>query len=338
MSGLHICISENRRKDETGVKLLVLSLARHQPDAVLHLFVDDLREETRAWLAAFPTVRLARPAAGQADRTGDPGWNIKPALFAQLLDEGVNEVVWMDSDIILTAPVGHFFAGLENDHLLVAEEYFTLRNRGVFCRTRGWGLPTGRRLPFTPNSCVMRVTRRHADFIAAWQELLNRPDYRAMQARPWEQRPFHMMGDQDAMSAVLGSRDFAGMKIAHLRAGRDIAQCFAADGYSPIDRLRNGRRLPAFVHAQGQKPWSAEGQTLLHNELGPYRHVAMDYAADLQPAERDWLGQKSRMAVFLERVALGNPNLAGLLPAATHLVGKRIRSGWRMLSSAVSAR
>jgi hypothetical protein len=313
---LHICISENRRQDEVGVKLLVLSLTRHEPDAILHLYVDDLSDGLKDWLGAFPHVVQEHLAI-------DPAltWNIKAKLFLDLFHKGLTSIVWIDSDIIVTAPVGHFFAA-RPDALLIAQEFYRVSYKGVAGRTQGWGLPAGRDLPFTPNSCVMRMTRDHLPLLAAWQALLDRPDYLAMQARPWTERPFYMMGDQEALSALMGSRDFADIAVQPLRRGRDIAQCHQPDGYSPAQRLANRGRLPPFVHAQGEKPWRLDAAARTYHHVSPYWYAAQPYRDALLPRERGWLDQRPAQAVLLDRLAFGNPNLAGFLPALTFQIGK----------------
>jgi len=322
---LHICISENRLQDEVGVKLLVLSLTRHEPEAILHLYVDDLSKGLRDWLDAFPNVVKEHLKI-------DPAltWNIKAKLFFDLFEKGLTSVVWIDSDIIVTAPIGHFFAA-RPEALLTAEEYYRFSNQGVMARTRGWGLPPGRELPFTPNNCVMRMTSRHLDLIAAWQELLDRPDYQATQARPWQERPFYMMGDQEALSALMGSQGFADIAVQWLRRGRDIAQCFKADGYSPVERLSNLGRQPPFIHAQGEKPWRLSAASKTYHYVSPYWYAAYAYRDALLPQERGWLDQRPAQAVLLDRLAFGNPNLAGFPSAMAFQISKYVAASKRLV-------
>ncbi|PQO28774.1 hypothetical protein [Blastopirellula marina] len=311
----HFCISENRVQDEVGVKLVVLSLVQNEPDCILHLFIDDLSEELKSWARDFPQVVLEQLTIKRED-----GWNIKAKILTKLLNDGVKAPIWIDSDIIVTAPIGHFFA-LEDDEMLVAEEFFRLRHRGTAGRTRGWGLPVGRNLPFTPNSCVVRVTDSHREFLNAWQELIRRPDYVALQAGPWNERPFYMMGDQDAMSALLGSEAFSHVPVRYLRKGRDIAQCFGADGYSPLDRLRNWQGLPPFVHAQGAKPWRKQEQ-IFQTQVDAFWYAARDYRNGLTEDESGWLDDRSKLAKLLHCMFLGHSSYVGLPSAICGAVGK----------------
>lgn len=331
MSHLHICISENRTTDEVGIKLLILSLTEHEPGAIIHIFANGLSERFGIWLRDFPNVVQESAAI-------DPGltWNVKARLLTKLLDDSLGAVVWIDSDVIVTAPISRHFDGLADDVLVVAEEFFTYRNRGVAVRTKGWGLPVGRDLPFTPNSAVLRVTDRHRALLSAWQGLLDRPDYKALQAGPWSDRPFFMMGDQDALSAILGSADFASIPVRAIRRGRDIAQCFRADGYSSTERLANLRRMPPFVHAQGEKPWRAIDNRTTYQHVSPYWYAARPYESQLDPDERRWLMQRPMAAKILHILALGHPSLAGLLPAVQGVTAKRVSAAVRRAKTKMS--
>ena len=51
-----ICIYESRPRDEVAVKLLVLSISRHEPGARMHVFVENLGDGLKAWLGARPNV------------------------------------------------------------------------------------------------------------------------------------------------------------------------------------------------------------------------------------------------------------------------------------------
>lgn len=292
-----------------AVKLLTLSLLRHQPKWILHVYVASLDNELKGWLRLQKNVIVE-------ERFVDPAlsWNIKPALLTELLERGLPSVTWIDSDVILSRPIEHLFEGLSDETLLVAEEVFVFGNVGLASRTRAWGLPVARDLNFTPNSCVLRVTVAHLPFLAAWQRMLERPDYLEVQAMPVLERPFAMLGDQDAMAALLGTPEFAHLPIRAVPRGKEIAQCLNEDGFSPFERLRTIGRLPSLIHAQGAKPWRSPGCEVFF-EVGPYRYVAETYRASLTSADSQWMAPRSLGARVLHWAALGNPSLAGLLPA-----------------------
>jgi hypothetical protein len=324
---INICIYESRPDNAVGVKLLVLSIARHEPAAKLHVFVGHMGAELQAWVADQPNASLY-----ELDCDPQLGWNVKPKHLLSLLDKGISEVVWLDSDLIVTRPFRHLVTDANEKKLIVAEEYFSYRNSGVAVRAAGWGLTPGRDLPFTPNTCILRVTQAHRELLEHWQELLDRADYVALQGKVWTERPFYMVGDQDALAASLGSHEFVNVEIRSVRRGYDIAQCFMADGYGPMERVASlWRGIPSFVHAQGQKPWDKAARDEIYQLLSPYRLIARDYAPLLDSDERDWLSPESGVARGLRLMVAGHPALSGLVPSALARVEKRLRSIWRLI-------
>ena len=65
-----------------------------------------------------------------------------------------------------------------------------------------------------------------------------------------------MISDQDVLTALLASEEFAWVPLRFLLRGKDIVQYFGPYGYTLRERLihLSGRR-PAFIHSQGPKPW-----------------------------------------------------------------------------------
>jgi hypothetical protein len=133
------------------------------------------------------------------------------------------------------------------------------------------------------------------------------------------------MSDQDALTALLGARDWTAIEIDLLKCGIDIAQCFQEDGYTVGQRMRNfSSGLPPFVHAQGEKPWRVEKGRHAYLELSPYRYVALEYA-DALP-EKDWMIVKTIGGQALDGLFLGDPNLAGIVPAIRRTWERQV--GW----------
>ena len=68
-----------------------------------------------AWLAGFPQVTLVdRPLPGAT------GWNCKPQALAAMLDQGHDEVVWLDSDLAFARPFTYLFDGLPAETVVVS--------------------------------------------------------------------------------------------------------------------------------------------------------------------------------------------------------------------------
>lgn len=326
---LNFCLKEDRPVDAIGLKLAILSLERHEPQARVHLFAAAMPAAFLSWAAKRPNVDLHADVFDNLK-----GWNNRPYYILSLLDAGLSEVVWMDHDIILTAPIRHHFSNAAEELFIATEEpiltpamarlFGSRKGPGSLPRTAAWGLRPGNRpLASTVNAGIMRVTESHRPLFEAWLNLLARPDYVAAQSGPYEQRPYHMVGSQDSLTALLGSDRFQDLPVKLLRRGRDIAQCFQSDGYSVAERLANlARGLPPMVHAMGQKPWRNESQSVPYLDLSPYRYAARAFSDHLSDKERRWMKLASATSRICDFLALGNPNLAGLPPAAAQTVSR----------------
>ncbi|WP_139556876.1 nucleotide-diphospho-sugar transferase [Methylotetracoccus oryzae] len=314
-----ICITEDRTKEEIAVKLLLLSLARHCPDTPIVLTYPPASPQFARWVAAtIPgcTLRTARVS-------GSSGWNIKADALLGLLAEGHDEVWWLDSDIIVTGNFIERYRDIPPATLVVCEEalYGAYRDDGA--RTRGWGFPVARSLPYSLNTGVMRVSTLHLDLLKRWKVLLEDERYRAAQKDFWHRRPIHLMGDQDVLSALLGAEPFAETPMYVLQRGRDILQYFGFSAYTTRERLANLRHgPPAFIHCQGWKPWTSlaperrasDIKTRLQNlyiELSPYSFAAESYRNQLD-APLPWLEHLSPMARLFRLLGFHHAALTGL--------------------------
>jgi hypothetical protein len=251
-------------------------------------------------------------------RVGGAGYNVKPTLLRRALEEGAAEAVWLDSDVIVTGDPRQLWRGCPPDTIAVAEEFLGAPNQGGTLRTRAWNLPVGRELPSTTNSCIVRVTPAHLDLLRGWEDLLESDEYKQAQSRNWDQRPPHLMGDQDALSALLGSEKFGEIPIRWIRRGSEVAHCFEDRGYVLHQRLSNiaARRTPILLHGQGPKPWhlvsSSSGR--LHLEVSPYTLAAFEYLDGLGEETR-WAARASVSAKLLRFIFGRHLTATGILPA-----------------------
>jgi hypothetical protein len=320
-----IVIYEDRPCDTIGVKLLLLSLAEHEPQSDIHLYIPGMPRALTSWAGTRPGVRMC-----DASELTAHGWDVKPTLLLEILRQGYPEAIWLDSDVILTRPLRPVLAAVEPGAFVCAQEQPWPRAAGSRARTQAWGLRPGTDLPVTVNTGVLRATRDHVALLTDWQQLLEHPAYLAAQQRPCQLRPRHLMSDQDALTALLGSEPHRSVLTHSLRSGVDIAQCYGPDGYASSDRVRRAfRSLPPIIHAQLDKPWRATKGRPVHLELCPYRYAAQDYVDNLTPPERGWLHLHSRAARILHRASGGDPSLAGLPPALAAKARRGlIRVGW----------
>ena len=199
-----VCVAEDREICEPSLKLLLTSLSFHCPQVPINLFYPIGNEKFRRWVSAYPQVRL------QADRLKNGyGWNVKPQAIMRLLDAGFDEIIWIDSDVLVTRDMRLLFQSLD-DAVFVATEHTLApeRDDGMGLRAQLWHLSVGRVLPGALNSGVIRVTRRHYRLMQRWWELLQSDAYQSCQQTEWCKRPIHMLGDQDVLTALLSSHRF----------------------------------------------------------------------------------------------------------------------------------
>ncbi len=329
-----ICLYEDRASHLVGLKLALLSLVRHCPDARLVAHVPGADDGFATWFAA-------RVPAGElvTDPIQDSGWNVKPELLLHHLGRGEDEVVWFDADVVCHDDWRRLLWGAGPQTLVATEETVRGQHLGGAHRTRAWGLAVGRSMPTTVNTGLVRVTPAHAPLLRAWQQMLRDPGYQLAQRSDWQDRPIHLLGDQEVLTALLGSREFADVPVWLLRQGVDIAQCFGASGYDPADRLRMtlAGEVPPLLHAMGPKPWqqpprgsrpasvldaarsARDALVRRHHDTSPYTLAAAELRADLdEPAP--WLPDRAGPA---SAAAL---NCAELPLALFDMVVRRLRA------------
>lgn len=291
-----ICVAENRAWCEPGVRVLIASLADHSPTVPIELFYPGVRDAFLAWAAHYPQLSVNRYQVTGAWRA----WNIKPEVLQTLLRNGHDEVLWIDSDVIVTRDIREIYAGLPADTAIVAEEALCSSHYdGDALRARSWGLPVGRRLPFQLNGGLMGYTTAHLPLLARWGEVLDSEPYLEALKLPWDQRPRHFMADQEVLTALLCSTEFTDIPLRFLRRGPDVIQYFGSAGYTLRERGRHLMRgMPYFIHSQGHKSWTplpAEPHgfraKMLHRyqQHSPYRAAAARYRDVLE--DRSWLAE-----------------------------------------------
>jgi hypothetical protein len=333
------CLAEDREWEEVGLRFAISSLLRACESARVVVYRPNPSQDFRRWLSSRPQAELVSEFP-----PGASSWNCKPHTLLPLLEAGADEAIWLDSDILVTRDPSFLFDGLAPDVLLGAEEFPTSPHpKGFAVRTRAWGLEPGRESPVTLNSCVVRVTRSHVPLLKRWHELLADPQYLAAQKMAGDERPFHLIGDQDLLNALLGSAPFSDFPIRFLRIGRDVIHCGGAVGYSMGRRMGDlFRRTPPFLHAIAGKPWyvfhpeyaSRHSRWFtwyrrLLQETSPYVAAARRMRADVaMPCP--WLDARSPLGWCMRMLGFGHSALLGfpltLAATAALTARKSIRS------------
>ncbi len=318
--GLAFCLSEDRADCETGLRLAILSLSKHCPGTPVYVYRPEITGRFSSWVAQFPQVTLIPSRPGNAT-----SWNCKPHALLPLLAAGHSDVVWLDSDIIVTRDFRSEFTGLPENVVAVAQEPASLPHQGTSHRTTGWNLRIGREIPFTLNSCVLRFTKRHIPFLERWLECLGDAIYLKAQTQPLAERPLHLMGDQDILCALLGADEFAGIPLKILRTGVDVIHAGGGLGYSSLERLRGlFKAKPTFLHATAGKPWLWLGgdpywsqqnffswHRRLLQETSPYLHEARMHKDQLGEGVA-WMYKRTVTGSVLGLMGFGHFALRGL--------------------------
>jgi hypothetical protein len=334
-----ICIAEDREACEPCLKLLLLSLNSHSPGTSINLFYPQAKDKFFVWVKKCPQVRLHITPLANAY-----GWNVKPTAIMQLINQGFDEVIWIDSDIIVNRDIFSTFSNLESGLLVVTEDAFgDERDDSDALRARLWGFPVGRVLPFGLNSGVIRATKDHYSLMQRWWTLLQSDIYQESQKMAWKQRPVHMLGDQDVLTALLTSEEFSVIPLHILRRGKHILQFNGVYGYTIPERMRNLlTNSAAFVHSLGAKPWSErwwprpsldlkEYIKKLYLDLSPYTLSAMKFRYEME-CDTEWMEPHYMLSRILRFMGMGRLELTGL-PVAVLLESGRIVRHMQKLKS-----
>jgi hypothetical protein len=312
---------EDRISSAVGLKLMVLSVGRSMPDVPIDLTCPKISTEVGAWLegTGLTNVRV-RPSR---EWKGE-GWSVKPGKMLELLDEGHEEVVWIDTDIVANDDFRGLLRGLSPESVAVGQEFRARRPEWTRIRTTRWGLDFARELPHPMNLGFMRVTPAHRPLILKWQSLMETPRFLDAMKLPIAQRPPESTTDQDVFCALLGSSEFAHLPVHYLKSGDDIIQNSGANGYHVVERLRNvWRGLPPLIHMLGrEKPWDyptvpspsrnpRDYFELVCIELSPYVTVSRRFIDQLgEPAP--WLRVRTAAGKAFGLGSLGHHSLQGL--------------------------
>ena len=226
----------------------------------------------------------------------------------------------MDSDILITTNFHLVYSDLSHNTLVVCEEalYGQYTDQGL--RTQTWGLPIGNRPPFCYNTAVS-ITQAHKTLLHRWCSLLNSNKY--LEAKKIAKRPIHLYGDQDVLTALLGSKKFEDLPLKILTRGEAIIQYFGFSAYTTPERMQHLMHgMPPFIHCQRWKPWIPFDRQTTYSgmkkhlqetylQLSPYGLMAAKYKHLLdEPA--GWMSPLTPTTRFFDFLDCNRPPLRGL--------------------------
>jgi hypothetical protein len=262
-----------------------------------------------------------------------------------LLDQGFDEVTFIDSDVLVTQDLRPIFTNLTPSTVIVTEHTMAPeRDDQDSKRTRMWGLPVGRSFPFGLSSGVVRVTKQNYRLMERWWELLQSSEYQQAQEIPWKDRPVHMLGDQDVLTALLGSQEFAHLQLKILMRGKDIIQFDGVYGYSIAERITNLLHDgPSFVHSGAGKPWAEKwglnSKPVLRDyiktvylDLSPYTVSALQFKNELE-TDTTWMEPHFGLSRFLRILGLNRTPLVGFPMALCADLARSAKSILRLRSN-----
>ena len=323
-----VCLYEDRPYQIAGLKILLLSLDRHCPTWPIRLRFPAIPDSFRAWLQRIPRLSLHEerlPLGGS--------YNVKPSVLLEGLASGADACLWLDTDILVNHHLD-LVAAAPSQTIVVSQDPWEYVGGSTY-RCEAWGLIAGRSLPGPLNTSVVYVTKHHLALLIAWRELLFAEAYVAEQLKPARHRNQLLLGDQDALSALLASQTFANIPLVWLRHGQEILQHHGAGAYGLRHRWSNVKKgMPRLIHAMGTvKPWNMpvrpssfrairDYYERAYLELSPYVHYARQYRSHLDEDTR-WLDTQTLAGRAGSAMAFNRPELKGLFQATLHRVLSR---------------
>jgi hypothetical protein len=321
-----VCLYEDRPYQVAGLKVLLLSLGRYCPHWPVRLRFPGISDSLRSWLERFSQVSLLEEKLAHSG-----SYNVKPAVLLDALATGANSCLWLDTDVSVNGSL-EFIADVPPETIIVTQDPWEYRD-GSTHRCATWGLESGRSLPGALNTAVVRVTHHHQTLLHSWKSLLQTESYLNEQLKPALQRNQHMLGDQDALSALLAAKEFSSIAVRRLIHSTEILQHHGAGAYGPVQRWLNLLHgMPPLVHAMGSvKPWKMPDKpSFFHSprdyyertylELSPYLHSARQFRAALDE-ETGWMDIQTLYGMTGTLMAFNQPALKGFIQAALHRTG-----------------
>lgn len=305
---------EDRLNLLDGLKLLCLSFSKHCPDEHLKLFFPEIPLVFIEWIEQkqLRNIELIEIESEVS------GWSVKTELLINCLEQGFEEVIWVDSDIILTGDIIQIVDQQKDESIILANCPGISDER----RATIWKLKVCRSFDFLINTCFIRVTSYHKELLSAWRSLIYSPKFQSIQRTKFKNRPSYLFGDQDLLEGLLMSEDFCSIPVNFTRHGHEIIH--ASNIYSIRDRLKvvfnylKTGKYPVMFHAHGIKPWmlihrksSSSNLSDVLVELSPFIKAATPYK-DLLESDTTWIKPRTLLGKLCNLISFYNPHLRGI--------------------------
>ena len=307
---LSLCAFDDR-PSLIGAKLLILSLERHCRDFTLYLGYTDENPVFADWLSRHGPHVVPVKMPPVADLCLK---HVKPLLFLELFGRGLDDLVWLDTDILVLRDLEPAFSKLGFDTVGVAEDInpFTPQTN---LRAHYQMTPV-RDLPGNVNSCVVRFTRTHIPLLEKWLELMRDPFFLEQWNRPIIERARGFGLDQTILQVLLCCRAenwTPPSSIIFWKSGPDVIQEWGVRTYPPGDRLKTalGWNKPMAIHLIGyEKPWTTFSRVHRHRWASVFCALARSYQDDTEE-DLSWAHPASLGSKIGQWASFGHPHLVG---------------------------
>jgi hypothetical protein len=300
------------RSTLVGLKLLVLSLEKYCRDFVLYLGYVEKNEELHRWLKRHGPhvvpVRMA-PFAHICLK------HIKPLLFLELFQRGVEDAVWLDTDIMVLRDLEPAFRRFGDKTVVVTQDINPFQpQKNLRAHYR---MSPVRELSGCVNSCVARFTRHHRPLLEKWLEFMRDPVFLKQWNLPPHQRLWGFGLDQTVLQLLLccqGQGWTPPEEVALLRDGPEIIQEWGVRTYRLRDRLGNtlGLNRPLAIHLIGyEKPWTIHSRVSSHRWACVYSTLARPYRNETEE-DMSWIEPATLGTRLAGWLSFGQPHLVGV--------------------------
>jgi hypothetical protein len=326
-SAITVVCYEDRPEAFVGVKLLALSLQEYSADVSLHFFAPrgEVPDAFRNWVASrAPNVLINNVSPGV-----ERGWSVKPVVLREMLTAGHSEVLWIDSDIIVTQDIRPRFAALSKGTLSISSH----PGNSDPARATVWGFSVNRPLAMPINTCLIRVTPAHVRLIDRWIGLTQEPIFRDAQRMEFSNRPTPLFSDQDLLEGILMSEALPAKYQTDLDFVKPGTEILHGGAVSLKQLMSIGYDLPMFVHGHGLKPWNLQYISRVQRqklkyvclELSLFCRVAQRYAASLdEPSLNLWMYPRSILGLLSWLLTGNHPYLRQVPAHALQRIAMRI--------------
>ena len=307
---LSICAFDDRAS-LIGAKLLILSLEKHCRDFTLYLGFTDENPAFNDWLSRHgPHVIMV-----EMPRVADVCLkHIKPLLFLELFRRGVDDVTWLDTDVLVLRDIEPEIRRLGSDCVAVTEDINSFVPQTNL--RAHYHMSPVRDLPGCVNSCMVRFTSAHVPLLEKWLDFMRDPVFLEQWNKPLGERLWGFGLDQTVLQVLLccrGENWTPPSSVAFWKSGPDVIQEWGVRTYKPWDRIKAtlGWNRPFALHLIGyEKPWTAFSRIHRHRWASVFCTMAQPYAAETEE-DLSWAFPTSLGAKMAQWFSLGQPHLVG---------------------------